>query len=96
MQYHSTLTDKNYDTVEELEAAEKELTAKQEEENKQKEIRAERAKEVEEARVAYEEAGKKYNELLNKFLEDYHTYHYSISEKSQFKPRSIFDLLLNW
>lgn len=94
MQYHSTVLDKNYDTVEELEKAEKEFEEQEAEKNKEKEERAARAKEVEEARLAYVEAGKKYTELLNQFIKDYNTYHFSVSEIKT--PKSIFDFLLNW
>ena len=94
MQYHSTLLDKNYDTVEELEAAEKQFQAEEDEKNKEKEERAARAKEVEEARLAYVEAGKKYTKLLNQFIKDYNTYHFSISEIKT--PESMFDFWLNW
>ena len=94
MQYHSTLLDKNYDTVEELEAAEKQFQIEEDKKNKEKEERAARAKEVEEARLAYIEAGKKYTELLNQFIKDYNSYHFSISEIKT--PKSIFDFLLNW
>ena len=94
MQYHSTLLDKNYDTVEELEAAEKQFQTEEDEKNKKKEERSARAKEVEEARLAYVEAGKKYTELLNQFIKDYNSYHFSISEIKT--PESMFDFWLNW
>lgn len=74
MKYYSEETKKFYDSVEECEQAEKEARkTKEEKEQRQKllkETRAARAKEV-------EDAFNKANELLNKFVEDYGSFHYT-------------------
>lgn len=89
MKYFSEKTKKMYDSVELLETAEKELDEKQEKELKLKEERKARAQEV-------EEAYKKYLELRAKFIEDYHSYHMTLTEKDLPKTTSIFDLFDNF
>ena len=83
MRIYSELTKKDYKTVDECLAAEKEYNdklLKQEAEKKAlSEKRAERAKEVEAAYKASVDAQKKYLELRNQFIEDYHSYHMTYS-----------------
>ena len=83
MRIYSELTNKDYKTVDECLAAEKEhkdQLQKQEAEKKAlTEKRAERAKEVEAAYKAAVDAQKKYLELRNQFIEDYHSYHMTYS-----------------
>ena len=74
MRIYSEKTNKEYKTVEECQKAEDqwdvEQAAKKAKETKLAETRKERAKEV-------DEAYKHYLKLLNAFLEDYNSYHYT-------------------
>ena len=76
MKFYSEETKRFYDTAEACKEAEDKAKAKREEAAakaaKLKEERANRAKEVEEA-IAHA------NELLNKFVEDYGSFHYTYS-----------------
>ena len=82
MKILSEKTGKEYQTVEECVAAEKEFDEavakeKARKENLAKE-RKERAKEVEDAYKAILEAQKVYKRKLDDFLKDYHSFHTSI------------------
>ncbi len=90
MKYYSDVTKKLYETAEELNKAETAivkaeqerkaaLAKKQAEQAKLKEQRAARAQEVTEAIRVRDEAQKKVNELVNKFVKDYGSYHYTWS-----------------
>lgn len=94
VKYYSERTKKFFDTVEACEKAEFEAKEaenrekilrerKEAEEKERKERLANerkvRAAEVEEARKAMVTAQNKYREVLQKFIQDYHTYHYSTS-----------------
>ena len=87
MKYYSETCKKMYDSVEELETAEKEFNEKHEKELALKEERKARAQEV-------EEAYKKYLELKAKFIEDYKAYHMTLTTKDlpDLSKVSIFDL----
>jgi septal ring factor EnvC (AmiA/AmiB activator) len=82
MKYLSEVTEKVYDTVDELNAdEEKVLTARKERELAEAEKKAkreERAKEVEEALKFALEAQKEANEKLEAFCKDYGTFHTSL------------------
>lgn len=81
MRYISDKTKKIYDTVEQLQAAEAEYDKVHAAEiAKQKERKA-RAAEVSEARKEFTNAQKKYNELLNKFVKDYGSYHETYTDQ---------------
>ena len=90
MKYYSDVTKKLYETAEELNKAETAvvkaeqerkaaLEKKQAEQAKLKEQRAARAQEVTEAIRVRDEAQKKVNELVNNFVKDYGSYHYTWS-----------------
>lgn len=90
MKYYSDVTRKLYETAEELNKAETAvvkaeqerkaaLEKKQAEQAKLKEQRAARAQEVTEAIRVRDEAQKKVNELVNNFVKDYGSYHYTWS-----------------
>ena len=90
MKYYSDVTRKLYETAEELNKAETAvvkaeqerkaaLEKKQAEQAKLKEQRAARAQEVTEAIRVRDEAQKKVNELINNFVKDYGSYHYTWS-----------------
>lgn len=74
MKFYSDVTNKTYETVDELKEAEvaAEAARVQEEERLQK--RATREKELEDAYRVILEDKKKYTELLEKFIEDYGSY----------------------
>lgn len=92
MKYYSDVTKKFYNDVKVLEAdeaavvkAEEErkaaLVKQQEQQTKLKEQRAARAEEITQAIKERDEAQKKVNELLNKFVKDYGSYHYTWSSE---------------
>lgn len=85
---YSKKLNKVFDTVAELEAAEKELSEKELAEKKKKEERSARAKEVEEAYKKVDEAKKVADDLLEAFIKDYGSYHTSVKEV---KPTSVLD-----
>lgn len=82
MRIISEKTGKEYKTVAECEAAEKAYDEKVAAEKAKKEAlaatRKARAAEVEKAYEAAKAAQKNYNEILNLFLKDYHSYHTTI------------------
>lgn len=95
MKYYSEKLNKLYDSVETLKKAEAaaleaENRAKMEAESKkarEEQLAAERkirAAEVEKARKAMVEAQKAYKDLLTKFINDYHTYHFSTTSAEDF------------
>lgn len=86
MKYLSEKLNKAFDTVEDLEKAEKEFAEKEAEKTKLVEVKKTRAKEVEDAYVEYQnvkeeaynkiaEAEKKWIELRDAFAKDYGGYH---------------------
>lgn len=95
----SEKTGKTYETVEDCLADEKKFDlAVEEKENKKKELanaRKERAKEVEDAYHARLEADRLYREKLNKFIDDYGSFHMTINTEVE-DPYSIFDFLDNF
>ena len=95
----SEKTGKTYETVDECLADEKKFDiAVEEEENKKKELanaRKERAKEVEDAYNSRLEADRLYREKLNKFIDDYGSFHMTIKTEVE-DPYSIFDFLDNF
>lgn len=101
MKYYSDKTKKLYDTEKELmqaefelkEAENREKIKKEREKAHQEELaaqRKDRAAEVEAARVAMVEAQKKYKEMLNAFIKDYGSFHYTSSSVDDIPI--IFDL----
>lgn len=95
----SEKTGKTYESVEACLADEKKFDlALKEEEDKKKELsnkRKERAKEVEDAYNARLEADKVYREKLNKFIDDYGSFHMTINTEVE-NPYNIFDFLDNF
>ena len=75
MKFYSELTKKLYDTQEDLQKAEIEVT-------KSKADRAERAKEVEKALKEANEASKKANKLLQEFVKDYGSFKTTIKDEN--------------
>ena len=95
----SEKTGKTYESVEACLEDEKKFDREVEEaENKKKALantRKERAKEVEDAYNARLEADKLYREKLNKFIDDYGSFHMTINTEVE-DPYSIFDFLDNF
>ena len=82
MKYYSDVTKKLYDTERELVAAEANVIKAQAAEEEKKKARAARAKEVEEAYKAVIAAQQHYAELKNKFIDDYGSFHMSLTQKT--------------
>lgn len=94
----SEKTGKTYNTVEECLADEKKFDlAMEEKENRKKDLanrRKERAKEVENAYKARLEADKTYREKLNKFIDDYGSFHMTIDTELE-DYSDVFNFLNN-
>ena len=94
MLYFSEVTKKNYPTEKECLAAEAEYMAAKEKEKKVREEKAlarkEQANAIENARKEMVAAQNKYKELIEKFVKDYGSYHYST--KSTKDVPTLFDL----
>jgi len=73
MQYYSDKTHKIYKTEKELKEAEQEFDYKEIEVKKYREKRAAKAKEIE---IAYNN----YKKLVNEFVKEYGSYHYSVTD----------------
>lgn len=104
MKYYSEKTNKLYESAGALEVAEKELADKEAEKAKLSETKKIRAKEVEDAykevvearkkaRDIIREADDKYNELKNKFVEDFGSYHMTYSAKDGKSSITVDDLI---
>lgn len=75
MKYYSEKLKKVYDTVEQLQEAEKKYDEAHAVEIKKAEERKRRADEIAAARKDLQNRQKKYNELVNQFIKDYGSYH---------------------
>ena len=88
MKYYSETLNKVFENEKECLNAEKEYEAKVEEEEKRKKELADsrkiRAKEVEDAYKAIIDAQKHYNNLKNKFVEDFGSFHMTFSTTDDF------------
>ena len=91
MKYYSEITEKVYDTPEELETAEKEVLDEQKAQEEKLAKRAERAKEVEEAYALAADVKEQADKLLNEFLKDYGSFHTTVRNPIK-KPISVFDI----
>lgn len=95
MKYYSDELKEFFPTEEEcLEAEKKHLKELDEKKKAQEKLSVERkarAKEVEDAMKAARDAQKKYNELLCKFVDDFGSFHFSISDKVDNSWFSLFD-----
>lgn len=97
MKYYSEVTNKVYDTPEELEVAEKEVLEAEAQKKERIAKRTERAKEVENAYAKAAEAQREANEILENFLKDYGSFHTTIKEPVKCFPfTDIFDLMLKF
>ena len=82
---------KLYSTKEEAEKAELALEEAKAKEAKLSEERKARAKEIDEARAAVVEAEKRYNKLVNAFVKDYGSYHFSYTSTEPDIVDGLFD-----
>lgn len=78
--YYSDITNKLYDSMDDLEEAEKKIIAKREEKRVAEQKRADErelcAQEIDELQKTYVDARKAYTEALEKFCNDYGTFSY--------------------
>lgn len=89
MRFYSDVCHKLFESQEELEKAEKALVQKNDEETKKK---AERKADADKVQAAYDkviEDCKEYNELINKFVKKYGSYHKTINTPIKFSD--VFD-----
>lgn len=88
MKFYSELLKDFYESADECEKAEEKELARLEKEQKAHEKEASekkaRAAEVEEAYKALQDARKKYNELVTKFINDYKSFHFTFSNTKDF------------
>ena len=86
MKYYSEILRRTYDSENDCVAAEKEYEEKVAAEKAKKEAlaaeRKERAKEVEDAYKAFMDAQKHYHKLRNEFVNDYGSWHMTISSQN--------------
>ena len=83
MKYLSEKTNKAYESVEELQKAEKDFDSAKEAEDKKKQERADDAKKVEDAHSKALEATKAYEDTLEQFIDKYGSYHHTITEEDE-------------
>lgn len=92
--FYSDITNKLYDTMADLEGAEKSFIEAKEEKKRKEQQKADerkaRAQEVEDLRKAYIDARKSYTDALQHFCDDYGTFHTSVSSDN------LFDFLWSW
>ena len=83
------------DQLELAEKEEAEFDRKEEEKLAIKNERKRRADEIEAARKAREEANTNYINLVNKFVEDYGSYHHTETKKMPVPAKSLFDMMFD-
>ena len=92
MKYYSDKTKKLYETVEDLNKAEKAYDEAHAAELKKAEEKKQRAEEIKVARQAMMTAQNKYNELVNQFIKDYGCYHETYRDGDMISLKDIFNL----
>ena len=99
MKFYSEVTKQLYDNEKDLIKAEEKIAAEEQAKKAKDAEKGKRAKEVEAAYKASVEAQNKFNELKNKFIEDYGSFHMTYTEKkpavkaSENSITDIFDYL---
>ena len=83
MKYLSEKTNKVYESVEELQKAEKNFDSAKEAEDKKKQERADDDKKVADAYSKALEATKAYEDTLEQFIDKYGSYHHTITEEDE-------------
>lgn len=84
--YYSYKLNRPFKSLEELQAEEEKLLNKEKQEQKLKEERARDAEEIEQLMKKREELSDEINQKINKFIEKYKTYHYTL--RSTYNPKS--------
>ena len=90
MKYYSDKTKQLYESVELLQKAEAAYDKEQEAALAKQRDRKRRAEEIQKAREVLKDAQKNYQDLLNKFVKDYGSYHETYKESD-----SLEQILLN-
>ena len=91
MKYYSDKTKQLYESVEQLQKAEVAYDKEQEAALAKQRDRKNRAEEIKKAREVLRNAQKNYQDLVNKFVKDYGSYHETYSKESD----SLEQILLN-
>lgn len=91
MKYYSDKTKKLYDSVELLTEAEMAYDEAHAAELKKAEEKKQRAEEIKAARQAIITAQNAYNELVNKFIKDYGSYHETYRDGDMISLKDIFN-----
>ena len=91
MKYYSDKTKKLYDSVELLTEAEMAYDEAHAAELKRAEEKKQRAEEIKAARQEILAAQNKYNELVNKFIKDYGSYHETYRDGDMISLKDIFN-----
>lgn len=95
MRIYSEITKKEYKTVEECLADEKQFSEAKVKAEKEKELlaqqRKEDAKKIEDAYKAILDANKHYTELRDKFIEKYGSFHMTVRNRGSEIPFDFFD-----
>lgn len=95
MKYYSEKLNKVYNTIEDLEVAEKEFEARNLEVETAKKERAAAAKDVEDAYKAANEARKVADAKMNEFIKKYGSYHKTITNVSPVANNFFSDFFWN-
>lgn len=107
MKYYSEKVKKLFDDAESLEEAEKDFDAKEAEKAKLTEKRKERSVEIEEAykrtlearkeaKEIIRKADEEYQQLVDKFIEDFGSYHMTYTNKNNHQVISVSDMIDNF
>lgn len=92
MKYYSDKTKRLYDTVEDLNKAEKAYDEVHAAELKKAEEKKNAADAIKAARKAIIDAQSRYNELVNQFIKDYGSYHETYRDGDMISLKDIFNL----
>ena len=92
MKYYSDKTKQLYESVEQLQKAEAAYDKEQEAALAKQRDRKNRAEEIKKAREVLRNAQKNYQDLVNKFVKDYGSYHETYSKESDSLEQLLYNL----
>ena len=92
MKYYSDKTKALYESVEQLQKAEAAYDKEQEAALAKQRDRKNRAEEIKKAREVLRNAQKNYQDLVNKFVKDYGSYHETYSKESDSLEQILYNL----
>ena len=92
MKYYSDKTKQLYESVEQLQKAEVAYDKEQEAALAKQRDRKNRAEEIKKAREVLRNAQKNYQDLVNKFVKDYGSYHETYSKESDSLEQILYNL----